>query len=141
MAPSNKPALSDGDRTVTAPPGLYILSACFFLGVAALFYYAVSSPDYRVFAVIYAPFLLYAGAGLVPRWKGARILAIVLVSLSLALAILDVIAFVALDMADEQGAAAVLALVMASGFRIMVLPFILIFLLGKRVTAYFAEST
>ncbi len=135
-------AATEGDDTiVTAPPGLYILSASFLLGVAALIYYAVPSPDYRVFAVIYAPFLLYAGAGLVPRWQGARIVAIVLVSLVLALAVLDVIAFFALDMADELGPEGVLALVMASGLRIMILPFVLIFLLGKRVTAYYAEST
>ncbi len=134
-------ATDDEDAVDSAPPGLYILSAFFLLGVAALIYYAVTSPVYWLAAAIYGPFLLYAGAGLVPRWPGARILAIVLASLTLALAVLDIVAFFALDMANELGAAAVLAVVIQDGLRIMILPFVLIFLLGKRVKAYYAEST
>lgn len=120
--------------------GLYILSAFFFIGVAGAVYLASTSPDDRVLAVVLTPCYLYAGAGLVPRWRGAREVAIVLVALGLALALMNMIALFVLDAARTLGADSVLTLVMQSGVRILILPFVLAYLLGRRVKAYYRSS-
>jgi hypothetical protein len=134
-------SFDEKDVHTAAPTGLYVVSAILLLGVVALIYYALVAPSYRIFAVIFGPFLLYAGIGLVPRWRGARAIAIVLFSLTLLLAILNLGALLFLDMADELGQEGVLRLAIQNGIRLIVLPVVLVFLLGKRVRTYYARST
>ena len=117
------------------------MSALLLLGVVSLTYYAFVAPSYRIFAAILGPFLLYTGIGLVPRWKGARAIAIVLVSLTLLLAILTLVALFFLDMTDELGVDNESRLAVQNGVRVIILPVVLFFLLGKRVRAYYARST
>ena len=103
-------------------------------------YYAIAAPHYRVFAAIFGPLLLYTGFGLVPRWKGARLIAIIMISITLLLAVLTLVSMYFLDLSDEYGQDDLLRFTALNGVRIIVLPFVLFYLFGKRVRAYYSRS-
>ena len=134
---SNKPNEEVAEKQV--PVGLYILSALLLLSTVALIYYAFIAPGYQIIAAIYGPLLLYTGLGLVPRWKGARLIAIVLLSLTLIMALANMGALFLLVAAEELGPDGAVQAAMRNGIRILLLPFILVFLFGKRVRKYYAR--
>ncbi|MEM1173257.1 MAG: hypothetical protein AAGI27_00470 [Pseudomonadota bacterium] len=127
-------------RDTRAPDGLYVLSGFMLLGVIAAIFYAYKSPSFLVVALVFGLPLLYSGLGLVRKWKGARVITIVLLSLVLLLAVANLAGLLLLDIANELGEEVFIRQLIQNGIRALVLPAALLYLFSKRVRSFYADK-
>ena len=125
-----------GDVYAPKPYGLYIIAAFHLLGMVGLAYKVFSDSAYNSWVLVSLPILFYAAVGSVRRWPKAWHLLVAVVSINLALAVFDFIVLSMTDIGKTFDPGQLLVVVAGDIVRVLLLPFVLIYLLGKSVRSF-----
>jgi hypothetical protein len=126
----------DDDGYAPKPYGLFIIAVFHLLGMVALAYKVFSDSEYDSWVLISVPILFYAAIGSVLCWPKAWHLLVAVVALNLGLAVFDFVVLIMTDIGKTLDPSQLLVLVATDIVRVLLLPFVLIYLLGKSVRSF-----